>query len=256
MSFIVCRNCKRFVQVDVNMPLNFDKCQNCGHVLEFAGDDKDLNYIINDIDVPKISYNKICASCNSINPRETGSCLFCGSNSFHLQYDEDSVNRYNKSVNDMQERGSAVIIQTGSNVTKLPFFIKLISVAIGLVDFFFFAYVGLQFTIDLSSVTSLSQTELLAYLSPYATNLTMVLVGSLLLSGILATFVIPKISYKQAFRLTSVIGILIGLSTLYLHMGISIIVTAIIFCGLFTGIGGIVGEAIVHYLISKLGSNN
>lgn len=252
MSFIVCRNCKKFVKVDVNMPLNFDKCQNCGNTLEFAGDNNDLNYIINDIEIPKVSSNKICASCHSINPRETGTCLFCGSSSFLLQYDADSVNKYNKSVNDIQQRGNAIIIQTSDNVTKLPFFIKLISIIMGLVDFFFFAFIGLQMTIDLSAITSLSPAEAITFLTPYANNIALVIVVSLILSGILATFIIPKISYKQAFKLTSVIGIVIGLSTLYLNMDIGILIASVIFCGLFTGIGGMIGEAVVHFLLSKL----
>lgn len=254
MSFIVCRNCKKFVKVDVNVPLNFDKCQNCGNTLEFAGDSNDLNYIINDIEIPKVSSNKICASCHSINPRETGTCLFCGSSSFLLQYDADSVNKYNKSVSDIQERGNAIIIQTSNNVTRIPFFVKVISIVMGLVDFFFFAFVGLQLTIDLSAISSLNPADVIAYITPHANNITLVIVASLLLSGILATFIIPKISYKQAFKLTSVIGIIIGLSTLYLNMGIGVLIASIIFCGLFTGLGGLIGEAVVHFLLSKLNS--
>lgn len=254
MSFIVCRNCKKFVQVDVNMPLNFDKCQNCGNTLEFAGDNNDLNYIINDIEIPKVSSDKICASCHSVNPRQTGTCLFCGSTNFHFQYDADSVNRYNESVNDMQERGSAVIIQTASNSVRLPFLMKLVSIIIGLVDFFFFAFIGLQFTVDISVLTSLNYVEIMNYLTPHAYNISLVIVLSLLLSGILAMFVIPIISYKQAFRLTSMIGIIIGLSTLYLNIGLTLTLASIIFCAIFTGIGGIIGEVIVHFLITRLNS--
>jgi len=123
-----------------------------------------------------------------------------------------------------------------------------------LVDFFFFAFVGLQLTIDLSAISSLNPADVIAYITPHANNITLVIVASLLLSGILATFIIPRISYKQAFKLTSVIGIIIGLSTLYLNMGIGVLIASIIFCGLFTGLGGLIGEAVVHFLLSKLNS--
>lgn len=69
MSFIVCRSCKKFVEVDEKLPLNFYKCENCGHTLEFAANETELKMILNDITLPEISYNKICASCNSLNPR-------------------------------------------------------------------------------------------------------------------------------------------------------------------------------------------
>ena len=42
MSFIVCRSCKKFVEVDEKLPLNFYKCENCGHTLEFAANETEL----------------------------------------------------------------------------------------------------------------------------------------------------------------------------------------------------------------------
>lgn len=247
MSYIVCRNCKKFVTADESHPLNFDKCQNCGHTLEYACDDTELNCIVNNIEMPKVAYHKICATCNSLNPRQTGMCLFCGSSTFLLQYDADSVNRYNKSIESLNDN-PAVVVQVRNQRNMASLFLKALSVIVGLFDFLFFFAIGIEYTIGLSKV---EKNPMLIVSQNYVT-ISLVLVASLLLSGFLISFVLPRVSYKDSFKLSSVVGIIIGLSTILVVKDILMVAFAILFCAFLSGLGGLLGELLVHTILKRI----
>ena len=247
MSYIVCRNCKKFVTADESHPLNFDKCQNCGHTLEYACDDTELNCIVNNIEMPKVAYHKICATCNSLNPRQTGMCLFCGSSTFLLQYDADSVNRYNKSIESLNDN-PAVVVQVRNQRNMASLFLKALSVIVGLFDFLFFFAIGIEYTIGLSKV---EKNPMLIVSQNYVT-ISLVLVTSLLLSGFLISFVLPRVSYKDSFKISSVVGIIIGLSTILVVKDILMVAFAILFCAFLSGLGGLLGELLVHTILKRI----
>ncbi|AWX32527.1 hypothetical protein [Methanosphaera sp. BMS] len=247
MSYIVCRNCKNVVIPDESQPLNFDKCHNCGHVLEYARDNTELNCIMNNIEIPKIAYHKICAKCHSLNPRQTGMCLFCGSTRFLLQYDANSVNNYNKSIENLSDNPEMVVmVHNQHNLASL--FLKILSVIVGLFDFLFFFAIGIEYTLGLANV---QKNPMLAVSQNYAT-ISLILVLSLLLAGFLISFVLPRVSYKDSFKLSSLVGIIVGLSTVLVVKDIPMMLIAILFCGFLSGLGGFIGELLVHKILNRM----
>lgn len=251
MSFIVCRSCKRFVEVDEKLPLNFDKCENCGHTLEFAVNDMELKMILNDVIIPEVSYNKICASCHSLNPRETGACLHCGSTNLHLQYDLDSIPNFNGfdfDRNNDPNNTQAIIIQTKPVFSpRNSLLFRLFSLMIGLIDFFFFSLIGIQFI--------LGSSELPGNLMTFATQNMYPLMGvictALVLSGIMSVMIIPRMSYKDSMEISSSVGIVVGLITLIASKDLLTVIISIIFCSILSGIGGLIGEFIIHKLTNR-----
>lgn len=262
MSYVVCRNCKRFVRVNENAPLVFDKCENCGHTLEFASDEQELQLILKGINLPEVSYHKVCSVCKSINPRETGSCLYCGSTKFQLQYDLNSLKQYQDSINNINR---TYINQEGSNqfpnqqirinpqIASVSWTFRLISVVLGIIDFFFFALIGVGFIIGDETIPSTTAT-MMPFIMQNIQSLTIVLIASLIIAGILSVFVLPRMSYRQSFQNSSLIGIVVGLITLAVSKNITVIVVAVIGCGLVTGFGGLIGEVIVQQLSKRLGT--
>lgn len=247
MSYIVCRNCKKFVTADESRPLNFDKCQNCGHVLEYACDDNELNCIVHNIEMPKVAYHKICTTCSSLNPRQTGMCLFCGSTTFLLQYDTNSVNRYNKSVEELNNNAD-LVVKVYDQRNMANFFLRLLSVIVGLFDFLFFFAIGLEYTIGLANV---EKNPMMIATQNFATIST-ILVISLVLAGFLISFVLPRVSYRDSFKMASIVGIIVGLSTILVVKDIAMIILAIAFCGILSGLGGLVGELLVHKILNRM----
>lgn len=250
MSYIVCRNCKKFVKVNETAPLVFDKCENCGHTLEFAVDGRELQLILKGIEIPQISYHKICASCKSINPREAGVCLFCGSANFNLQYDLDSINKYKESLNlgqmsFPQEISSDEVVTTSLSNKGLY---KILAVVLGIIDFFFIATIGLGLVIGNDTIPA----DVVGFINQNFSVLSLILVLALLISGFLAVFVLPKMTYRDSFKLSSVIGVIIGLLTLLVYRDITVIIIAVIGCAILTGIGGVLAEVIVHKVSGKL----
>lgn len=247
MSYIVCRNCKKFVIADESVPLNFDKCQNCGHTLEYACDDNELNCIVHDVEMPKIAYQKICASCNSINPRQTGMCLFCGSTSFFLQYESDSINQFNKSIEALENNPDLKVkVNVQPNLTYV--FLKILSIIVGLFDFFFFFAIGIEYTLGLANV----EKNPLAMVTQNYVTVSLILVLSLLISGFLISFVLPRVSFKESFKISSIVGILIGLSTILVVKDIPMVILAVLLCGFLSGMGGFLGELIVHKILGRM----
>ena len=253
MTYIVCRNCKRFSKVNVNLPLNFDKCENCGHTLEFAGDERELQFVLNDIDLPKISYNKLCSVCKSVNPRETGACLYCGSTSFLLQYDLDSVNKYQQSLDNLNNNGNEFIKQE-SAITQgsknINWVFKIFSIFIGLIDFLLFASIGIELFIG--DVNLLSGNVML-FTQKYFIELILITISSLIISGILSIFVLPKMSYKNSFLTSASIGIIIGIITGIISQSPLVFIIGALLFGCLTGIGGVIGELIVRQLLRRVG---
>ena len=264
MSYIVCRNCKKFVEVDENVPLNFDKCDNCGHTLEFASNDTELNMMLNNIFMPKLSYTKICASCNSLNPRETGACLHCGSTNLRLEYDLDSFNdsqqmHFPDNLNDSQQmhfqdnlnkgvNTRTIIIRTGPSFSpKNSLIFRSLSLLVGLIDFFFFSLLGIQFIMGSSEIPS----DLMAFATQNMYPLMGVIGLSLILSGIMSVMIIPRMSYKDSLETSSTIGIAVGLITLIATRDIVTVIVSIVFCSLLAGFGGLIGEFIIHKLSSR-----
>lgn len=250
MSFIVCRSCKKFVEVDEKLPLNFDKCDNCGHTLEFAVNEMELKMILNDVLIPEVSYNKVCGSCHSLNPRETGACLHCGSTNLHLQYDLDGIpnidgiNLGNNDLNNTQ----AIIIQARPNFSpRNSLLFRLFSLMIGLIDFFFFSLIGIQFILGSSEIPN----NLMAFATQNMYPLMGVICLSLILSGIMSVMIIPRMSYKDSMEISSSVGIVVGLITLIASKDLLTVIISIIFCSLLSGIGGLIGEFIIHKLTNR-----
>ncbi|OED30076.1 hypothetical protein NL43_05005 [Methanosphaera sp. WGK6] len=241
------------------MPLVFDKCENCGHTLEFARDEQELQFILRGIDLPQVSYNKICSKCKSINPRETGSCLYCGSTDFQLQYDLESIQKYNESINRLSDnsesqqlQGQPQIIINPQNV-KVNWLFRLIALIIGVIDFFFFSFVGLSFIFDENTVPT-TTAGMMIFVTQNVQSLMLVIIASLLIAGILAVFILPKMSYKDSFQTTSLIGIVVGLITLMVSRDVAVVLISMIVCAIITGIGGLIGELLVQKLFRRLGS--
>ncbi|RAP44643.1 hypothetical protein [uncultured Methanosphaera sp.] len=261
MSYIVCPNCKRFVKVNDSAPLAFDKCENCGHVLEFAADEQELQFILRGIELPKISYYKICSNCKSVNPRETGTCLYCGGTRFQLQYDMDSVNKYNQSIRNMagvsstdsQQNNTHQFSYTSQGDIHTNWLFRVVAMILGVIDFFFFALVGLGFIVDESNLPS-STAEIMTFVSQNMESLMIILVGSLLIAGILAVFILPRMSYKDSFTTSSTIGLIIGIITITVSRDVLVILSSIVVCGIITGIGGVIGEFIVQKLTKMIRS--
>lgn len=251
MSFIVCRSCKKFVEVDEKLPLNFDKCDNCGHTLEFAVNDMELKMILNDVIIPEISYNKICASCQSLNPRETGACLHCGSTNLHLQYDLDSVpnfNNFNLDGNNDFNNAQTIIIQAKPTFSpRKSLLFRLFSLMIGLVDFFFFSLVGIQFVLGSSELPS----DMMAFATQNMYPLMAVICTSLILAGIMSVMIIPRMSYRDSMEISSSVGIVVGLVTLLASKDLITVIVSIVLCSLLSGIGGLIGEFIIHKLTNR-----
>lgn len=253
MNYIVCRNCKHFSQVNANVPLNFDKCENCGHTLEFAGDERELQFILRDIELPKVSYNKVCSVCKSANPRETGACLYCGSTSFQLQYDLDSINKYQQSLNNLDENNKEFIKQevtVNQSSMSMGWIFKIFSVFIGLIDFLLFASLGIELFIG---DVNLLSTNPMIFAQQYFNEILLITVCSLLIAGILAIFVLPKMSYKNSFLTSAMIGVIIGVITGILSKSLLVFVMGAILFGILTGIGGLIGEVLVRKLIRRIG---
>ncbi|RAP47014.1 MAG: hypothetical protein BZ135_02945 [Methanosphaera sp. rholeuAM6] len=254
MSFIVCRKCKKFVKVDERQPLNFDKCDNCGHTLEFASNDTELNMVLNDVIIPEISYQKICASCNALNPRETGACLSCGSTNLHLQYDMENIREQSnvEYVNPGEQINTrTIIIRAGTGFSpKNSILFRLFSLLIGLVDFFFFALLGIQLILGNSELPS----DLMAFATQNMYQLTAVIVVSLILAGMMSVMIVPQMSYRDSLETSSTIGLIVGLVTLLASKDIVAVLISVVICSLLSGIGGIIGEFIIHKLLRRFGS--
>lgn len=250
MSYIVCQNCKKFVEVDGNIPLNFDKCENCGHILEFVANDNELNMVLNDIQMPKVSYHKICLSCHSMNPRETGACLHCGSTNLHFQYDVESFQDFQEASGmtsdiDFSNPKEMIIIQATPNFSpKNNILFRIFSLIIGLIDFFFFSLVGLQLILGSSELP----TDVMAFATQNVNSLMLIISVSLILAGLMSVLIIPKMSYRDSVVTSSTIGVVVGLITLIASHDFVTLIVSIIVCTVLTSIGGLIGEYIIHRL--------
>lgn len=253
MSYIVCRNCKNYEEVDDNQPLNFYKCTNCGHTLEFAGDNTELHFILQDVQFPKLNYNKICLNCNSTNPREAVACLHCGSSDLQFQYDFDSFDGFEGMTfgqggenfqSDVQPR--IIIKQVNVSPTSNLLF-RLISLIVGLIDFFFFTMIGIQFVLGSSEVPA----DVFAFVSQNLYSIMIIICVSLILSGLLSILVFPRMSYGDAVKTSSTIGVIVGLSTILVSKNLLVIIVAMVFCTLFSSLGGLIGEFLIHKIFSK-----
>ncbi len=245
MSYIVCRSCKKFVEVDDKLPLSFDKCDNCGHTLEFAANDMELKMVLNDIVVPQISYNKVCTSCNALNPRETGACLSCGSTNLRLQYDLDKIQNMGSNFEENNGDNPTIIIKAAPRFSpKNSIIVRLFSLMIGLVDFFFFSLLGIQFIIGSSKVPN----DLMLFATQNMYPLMAVISLSLILAGIMSVMIIPRMSYRDSMELSSSIGMVVGLVTLIASKDLLTVIVSVIFCSILSGVGGLIGEYIMHKL--------
>lgn len=253
MSYIVCRNCKNFFEVDESQPLSYEKCEKCGHTLEFAGDYPELRMILDNIQIPEIKYNKICASCNAINPRESPFCKKCGSTEFYLQYDMESIRRHNDAVDDVFQNsaqnpnGPTIVVKQVNFSPKKSILFRIISLMIGLIDFFFFTMIGIQLLFGSSEVP----TDILAFVSQNLTPLMVIISLSLILSGILSIMVFPKMSYRDSAEVAATIGLVVGLSTVLVSKDFLVVLVSIVYCIIFSAIGGLLGEFIVNKIFRR-----
>ncbi len=218
-------------------------------MLKFAKDETELKFLLSGIEMPEVSYEKVCKSCKSENPRQTGACLYCGSTDFALKLDEDSVKRYNQS---MQNAQNIKIITPGQNAQaslsgpgRIIFYI--ISLFIGFIDFLFFSMIGVSMVLGNTPMPETTE-AIMAFATQNMTSLSIVVVASLLLSGIFAVFVLPSMSYKSSFKLAVAIGLLIGLAIMFMSGNILYGFISMLLCAVLTGIGGVIGEFIVHKL--------
>ncbi|WP_303235343.1 TIGR04086 family membrane protein [Methanosphaera cuniculi] len=280
MSYVVCQNCKRFVQVNPYAPLSFDKCTNCGHTLEFARSPTELQLLLHGIEMPEVSYKKICKVCKSENPREVGSCMYCGSTEFNLQYDPESVKKYNESMieaqnmqlNNLKQTGDAnippeyadqmnknpnpnpqVIINTEVKLDKSKqFMFGIISVIMGFIDFIFFVTLGL-FLIAGDNIPETTE-ALVPFITQNMTSLSIIVVVALLLAGLIPIFIMPKMSYKNSFKMSAIIGVVIGICTLFVGYDPLVCIISMLIAAILTGLGGVIGEYIIHKLTNTLNS--
>lgn len=250
MSYIVCRNCKNYIEVDETIPLSFDKCQNCGHILEFVANENELNMVLNDIQMPKISYNKICLTCHSLNPRGTVACLHCGSTNLHFQYDMESFQDFQESSGiqtniDLSQPEKTIILQASPNFSpKNSLIFRIFSLLIGLIDFFFFSLLGFQLIFG----STVLPTDVMTFATQNLTSLMLIISLSLILSGVMSVLIIPKMTYKDSLVTSSTIGVVIGFITLIASRDLVTLLVSIILCTILTGIGGLIGEFIIHRL--------
>ncbi|RAP49791.1 MAG: hypothetical protein BZ136_02800 [Methanosphaera sp. rholeuAM74] len=250
MSYIVCRNCKNYTQVDANAPLVFDKCENCGHTLEFAENDKALQFVLKDIELPKVAYHKICSNCNALNPRETATCMFCGNSSFLLQYDVESVNKYNDRLNDLKDDPSVVVINNPDN-PRLSYdnkwYHKLFATVMGIVDFFMFFIIGIQLTIGELPDTA----NLMGVVTANMYPLISVVLLSLLFAGVLSVFILPKLDLRDAVTVSASVGLVIGFSTLLVNSFILVALTTLLF-GFISALGGLISHVLLRSLVKRI----
>ncbi len=252
MCYIVCPNCKRVVQISLDQPVQFDKCGECGHTCELAVDDQELQLLLQGIHLPTVAYRKICAKCHSVNPRQTGICLFCGGRNFHLQYDPQSIANYNKEMKNVRIVRGPNGVPGRANMASTGMY-KVLAIFMGLIDFFFFASIGLEYVIGDQALPS--TTEAIApFISANFTSLLIVLVIALLLAGIISVFVLPRMKFRDAFQMSAVIGIIVGVFTILVSRDIFIVIISIIACGAVSGIGGLIGESLMHLLSRRLGN--
>lgn len=250
MSYVVCRSCKKYVKVNENIPLNFDKCDNCGHKLEFAGSDNELNMVLHDVKLPEISYNKVCADCHSLNPRETGACLHCGSTNLRFQYNMDSLKDFqnvNSSVDggDVNQQPQTIIIRANPNFSpKNSILFRIFSLIIGLIDFFFFSLVGIELMFGTSQIPA----DVMGFVSQNIVSLSLIIAIALMLAGLMSVMIIPRMSYKDSVETSSTIGVVVGLFTLMVSKDLISIIISILICTVLTSIGGLIGEYIIHKL--------
>ncbi len=263
MSYIVCRNCKRFVEVNSYAPLSFDKCENCGHSLEVANNQMELGCILNNIEIPKVAYEKRCKVCKSKNPRETGACLYCGSTDFNLEIEESSIRKYNEDLKRVNQQNNFQYIpnpgstfnqqqnqRVSGNLNSENFIYRIVSLIIGFIDFLFFSMLGLSLILGDNPLPQTPEL-IFSFVQMNITSIALVIVISLLLAGIFSTFVLPSMSYSSSFKLAIFIGFVVGLSTLTVTSSIIITIFSMIICGLITGIGGVIGEFLVHKLLRR-----
>ncbi|WP_323735403.1 hypothetical protein PXD04_05695 [Methanosphaera sp. ISO3-F5] len=218
--------------------------------MEFVPNNTELNMVLNNIHIPKVSYNKICLSCNSMNPRETGACLHCGSTNLHFQYDLNSFQDFQKSTGlvsdiDFSDSNKTIIIQANPNFSpKNSILFRIFSLIIGLIDFFFFSLVGFQFILGSSELP----TDIMAFATQNISSLMLIISVSLILSGIMSVLIIPKMSYKDSLTTASTVGVVVGLITLFASKDLLTLIVSIVICTILTGIGGLIGEYIIHRL--------
>ncbi len=250
MSYIVCPNCRRVVEVSLDEPIEFDKCGECGHTCELAVDDQELQLLLQGIHIPSISYQKVCANCHSVNPRQTGLCLYCGGKNFHLQYDQESIRNYNQQMSNIRIMG--VPNQTGNRQANMASsgMYKVLAVFMGLIDFFFFASIGLEYVIGGQSLPSTTE-ALMPFITANFVSLMLILIIALLLSGILCVFVLPKMNFSDSFKVSSVVGIVVGVVSILASRSIIVLILAILICGACSGVGGLIGEVFVHFLADR-----
>ncbi len=251
MSFIVCRSCKNYVEVDEKLPLSFDKCEKCGHILEFAENETELKMVLNDIVLPKLSYNKICFSCKSVNPRETGACLHCGSTDLHMQYDLNSIPDFSAFANNQTDNSNntqTIIIQANPQFSpKNSLLFRLFSLLIGLVDFFFFSLLGIQLILGSSELPK----DVMAFAVQNMYPLMGVICLSLILAGIMSVLIVPRMSYRDSMEISSSVGMVVGLVTLLASKDLVTVILSVVLCSLLSGIGGLIGEFIIHKLTRR-----
>lgn len=277
MSYVVCRNCKRFVQVNPYAPLSFDKCTNCGHTLEYASSPTELQLLLHGIEMPEVSYKKVCSVCKSENPREVGSCMYCGATDFNLKYDEDSIRKYNESMMkaqsmqfnqqqgeaqqqdqssispNMQNTGSSTQIIINPEIKpdkSKQFLFGVISVIMGFIDFIFFITLGL-FMIAGDNLPTTTE-AIIPFVTQNLASLSIVVVVSLLLAGLVPIFILPRMSYKSSFKMSAIIGVVIGVCTLFVGYDVLTCIFTMIIAAILTGVGGVIGEFIVHRLTKMI----
>lgn len=268
MSYVVCQKCKRFTQVNPNAPMNFNKCQNCGHTLKFAKNQTELNLLLNGIEMPEVAYEKVCRTCKSTNPREVGACMYCGSTDFTMQYDQESLNKYNQNMKKVRNMVSTNpemakeafpdmnIPISGQNMeiklnSSQKLIYTMISVIMGFIDFMFFAMVGLFLVIGDKPIPQTTE-ALMPFMMQNITSIAIVSIVALILAGLCSIMIFPPMKYKSAFKTSAITGLVIGLSTLTTGYGIAICLGSMIMASIITGIGGIIGEFCIRKLTKIL----
>jgi len=74
---------------------------------------------------------------------------------------------------------------------------------------------------------------------------------SLILAGIMSVMIIPRMSYRDSMEISSSVGLVVGLVTLLASKDLLTVIISVVLCSLLSGIGGLIGEYIIHKLTRR-----
>jgi len=168
-----------------------------------------------------------------------------------MQYDLNSFPEFakfnNNQANDSNNTQTIIIQASPQFTPKNSLLFRLFSLLIGLVDFFFFSLLGVQLILGSSELPS----DVMAFATQNMYPLMGVICLSLILAGIMSVMIIPRMSYRDSMEISSSVGLVVGLVTLLASKDLLTVIISVVLCSLLSGIGGLIGEYIIHKLTRR-----